>query len=776
MLKFGNKEFNNLQEQVLENANDILEIKQSLGTALPNPIIGPQGPVGPQGPQGVPGQNVNFTIGTDLPASANNGDLHLKFNGELYQYVNNTWVLQTSLKGPQGVQGPRGLKGEQGPKGEQGIQGEQGKASTVYQVVGRVDSISQLPAPSTVATNSAYIVGTEIPYTLYIIVGTSDSNAVWESMGTFSINQINVDDALSTTSINPVQNQVITNKINTFNQYFENINLFNPTTATSGAFLQANGIPLTAAAYYYSDFIPVEVGQTYTWKFHEGTKGVAYNGNKELVLAITATNTVTNDPYSSFTVPNGVSYIRVNGRAIPKESQMVIKCTIEDYPQVYIPYGTELVNIKFGAELTSEINGLITEKVPGTETIQSRNLLDLSKVEWGSYLKEDGSIGTYSGGGISDYIPIDATKSYMFPVNTAFYGSASVNIQLYDKDKTRIGRLMGASTGVSVIDFTSEDYGSYKVFITGALNTRAEFIGAKYARITAFNNVPPYAAGYVSKFMMVEGNDINQYPRTFQEYEYYKVLDNIYSLNDTQIAKVEELVTQNVLSGKKILFDGDSICEATSAGVNDGGWAKRIGEANNMVWYNHGVSGGTITDIPGDRDRHIISTSWQNYPTDLDYIILEGGTNDADNINGDEALIGTFSMTDWSGNYDYTTFCGAMEYMIYNIQQKYPHAKLGYIVAQKMGYSSTSICNYSTGTPRYDIFTLAMQICKKWGIPVINLWDESGFNPMISSQYLRGATNEENVQRGSLYKDGQHLTAVGYDKLSTQIDAFVKSI
>lgn len=192
MLKFGNKEFNNLQEQVLENANDILEIKQSLGDALPNPIVGPQGPIGPQGPQGIPGQNVNFTVGTDLPASANNGDLHLKFNGELYQYVNSSWVLQTSLKGPQGVQGPKGLQGLQGPKGEQGPRGEQGTTGPIYQIIDKVDSIEQLPAPSTVASNAAYIVGE----TVYGII-----NSEWTVLTTL-------------TSLTIAANNVIYNNIN----------------------------------------------------------------------------------------------------------------------------------------------------------------------------------------------------------------------------------------------------------------------------------------------------------------------------------------------------------------------------------------------------------------------------------------------------------------------------------------------------------------------------------------------------------------------------------
>lgn len=162
MLKYGNREFNNLQEQVLENANAIEEIKQGLGDALPNPIAGPQGPVGPQGPQGPQGQNVNFTVGSELPASANTGDLHLKFNGELYLFTSNGWSLRTSLRGPQGVQGERGEVGPQGIQGVRGPQGEQGVPAPIYKVIGKVYDVSQLPNPTTVASNNAYIVGTDI--------------------------------------------------------------------------------------------------------------------------------------------------------------------------------------------------------------------------------------------------------------------------------------------------------------------------------------------------------------------------------------------------------------------------------------------------------------------------------------------------------------------------------------------------------------------------------------------------------------------------------------
>lgn len=161
MLNFGNKEFRNLQEQVLQNANDLETIKQSLGTALPDPIAGPQGPKGDTviGPRGERGSI--WTVGTDFPASPRESDLHLK-NSEVYQYTNGKWVLYSSIKGSQGVQGVKGNTGDIGPIGPVGPRGEQGTAAPIYQIMGKVNDISQLPAPSTVAANSAYIVGNSI--------------------------------------------------------------------------------------------------------------------------------------------------------------------------------------------------------------------------------------------------------------------------------------------------------------------------------------------------------------------------------------------------------------------------------------------------------------------------------------------------------------------------------------------------------------------------------------------------------------------------------------
>lgn len=91
MLKYGNKEFRNLQEQVQKNKEDIEK-----GIGIPGPQ-GPQGPVGPEGPMGPVGPDGH--TGPQGPQGP------------------------VGPKGPQGIQGPRGPRGEQGPAGEKGADG-----------------------------------------------------------------------------------------------------------------------------------------------------------------------------------------------------------------------------------------------------------------------------------------------------------------------------------------------------------------------------------------------------------------------------------------------------------------------------------------------------------------------------------------------------------------------------------------------------------------------------------------------------------------------------
>lgn len=237
----------------------------------------------------------------------------------------------------------------------------------------------------------------------------------------------------------------------------------------------------------------------------------------------------------------------------------------------------------------------------------------------------------------------------------------------------------------------------------------------------------------------------------------------------------------NELFGKTIVFDGDSICRADSESKVDMnvGWPYRIGRAGKMKWYNYAVGGGTVTagmyTNAGDA-RHWVSRYIDNIHENhesLDYLILEGGTNDADLLGIGSERFGEYDPTDYSGSYDDTTFTGALESLFYKAITYYPTAKIGYIVAQKM---SRSDCGYGKKNRRRYYFLRAIEICKKWGIPYLDLWDGAPINPSLDVYYDPSLDKEANIKSGKAYTDGQHLTSVGYDIVSPKIFAWIKTL
>lgn len=231
------------------------------------------------------------------------------------------------------------------------------------------------------------------------------------------------------------------------------------------------------------------------------------------------------------------------------------------------------------------------------------------------------------------------------------------------------------------------------------------------------------------------------------------------------------------LKEKTIIFEGDSICEASDDEFR--GWAARVGETLGMEWYNYGVSGATITAelfyADGQR-RHWVSRSVeeiQKKNEKVDYIIFEGGTNDADNLGIGSERCGELDENDFSGNYDDSTFVGAMDSMFYRALTAFPNAKVGFIIAQKMGCPTDEDGKYFK---RRHYFKIAEQVCKKWGIPCLNLWDNCPVNPSLLSYYDPTLDREGNIAAGKVYSDGQHLSPRGYDMISGQIISFVESL
>lgn len=111
---------------------------------IPQGEIGPQGATGATGPQGPQGAQ-----GIQGPQ----GD--------------------QGIQGAQGIQGPQGIRGEQGPAGEDGRS---------FEIVAHVDTVSELPAPSSLYLGKAYSVGAALPEDIYICLEVNGS-LTWHNEG-----------------------------------------------------------------------------------------------------------------------------------------------------------------------------------------------------------------------------------------------------------------------------------------------------------------------------------------------------------------------------------------------------------------------------------------------------------------------------------------------------------------------------------------------------------------------------------------------------------------
>jgi lysophospholipase L1-like esterase len=203
----------------------------------------------------------------------------------------------------------------------------------------------------------------------------------------------------------------------------------------------------------------------------------------------------------------------------------------------------------------------------------------------------------------------------------------------------------------------------------------------------------------------------------------------------------------NPLYGKTAIFDGDSYCHA---GGNSYSWADYIGKRNNMTYTNCGEAGATISNYDDGKGHRRLCDSIETLPLQADYVILEGGANDSPTER-----IG--KITDgYESQLDETTFCGAMESLCKKALARYFGKKIGFI----MGWKATCTSNAESQAK----FELQRQILKKWNIPYLDLYKNSGLD--LKSDYGKFVYST----------DGQHLKEKGYNVINPQIEDWIKSI
>ena len=201
----------------------------------------------------------------------------------------------------------------------------------------------------------------------------------------------------------------------------------------------------------------------------------------------------------------------------------------------------------------------------------------------------------------------------------------------------------------------------------------------------------------------------------------------------------------SVLVGKKIVYDGDSICIGTYGG---GGYAKLIADMVGGLYENQAVGGAKlVTKDGGTSNYHSIVDNLANLPTDGDLYCFDGGVNDV----WTSTPLGTYSMSDYKGAVDKTTICGALETIFRYCINNFVGKPVVFIIAHKV--SNISYENYK------NYHDSAIAICNKYSIPYYDAYNKSGlngWNDVQNTAFLTGNVNGT--------PDGCHPNEEGYKR------------
>lgn len=557
---------------------------------------------------------------------------------------------------------------------------------------------------------------------------------------------------------------LVKSQLDAIDSRFEStFNLFNPDDPdlVENVELKTNGTTAAKTGFFASGYIPVRPGQTVCCHYPTGTYGSAstfvwYDENKQRTGYSVGTRLTdaNGNGYIKYTFPadSTAKYFRLTG-SMGGMRTFYMYVYADSMPSDYTPY-VDYLRLSQDVKVTGENLLDVHLTADKTDFIKSNptNLNDLSAMVTGIFVNtsNSGNMDTsVTNWRTTDFIPVEPGQQYSFYDNVGvYYGVGHNGYPLYDADKNFVTKIVpnGGKSASSKLDV-----------LTIPQNNRIKYIRTCYPVANLTNHKLWW------RTMIVKGTT---YPG-----EMYIPYEGTVNLQGAGISK-EFSAPFNCLSNKIAIWNGDSICAADND--PNGGWAMTIATAKRMAAKNYGIAGGTIAENTGATVHSVsgtLDTMLSEVPN-ADYIIIEGGTNDAD-ILGDSG-IGSFDAADFSAEYianlNKDTFTGALESIFYRLVTQMKGKHIGYIIPQKMGHTEVLV------TRRRVYFDRAIDVCKKWGIPYIDLWNDFYFNWRLTAHWNPEMTSDENNTANNLYRDGQHLTDFGYAVESPVIAEWMKTI
>ncbi len=245
------------------------------------------------------------------------------------------------------------------------------------------------------------------------------------------------------------------------------------------------------------------------------------------------------------------------------------------------------------------------------------------------------------------------------------------------------------------------------------------------------------------------GETVIQQEFTIQAGECYLYVNSMGPFVSLQKKVVKLSGYYGPLFGKKIVYDGDSICAPWNGDEGNGGaYPKLIADYTGCTYDNQAVGGGRFTTCPAGENFHSIVDNLSNLPTDADLYCFEGGINDYSAA----VTLGDIDYSNFTGELDATTLCGALETIFRYCLNNFVGKPVCLIITHKCQESAYK--TNGAGNTFAQFREKMIAVCEKYSIPYYDAFGRSGLNGWNASQKARYFINA----------DGTHPNVKGYKR------------
>ncbi|MBV7700260.1 SGNH/GDSL hydrolase family protein [Streptomyces sp. TRM70350] len=167
---------------------------------------------------------------------------------------------------------------------------------------------------------------------------------------------------------------------------------------------------------------------------------------------------------------------------------------------------------------------------------------------------------------------------------------------------------------------------------------------------------------------------------------------------------------ENGLAGKSVYAFGDSIVHGH---VYPRSFVDVVAERENMTLAKFARNGATIGVDPQASGGQILAQIEQATDIAPDFVLFDGGTNDAQSIFRDR-------------RYDVPAYAEELEKTLHTMQRKWPAARIVYVAAHKLGSR-----DWDTQTALREV---TLRACRKWDVAVADVFGDTTFDTRDDAQ------------------------------------------